>query len=67
MLKDEETSPEQIEAFRRMPPGRRLALAESLCWSARELKAAWLRQQHADWTEQEISQEVARIFLNART
>lgn len=67
MLQDEQTSPEQFAAFRRMPPGRRLALAEALYWSARELKATWLRQQHADWTEQEVAREVARIFLHART
>jgi hypothetical protein len=33
MLPDEQMSPEQLEAYRRMPP--RLALAERLYWSAR--------------------------------
>jgi len=41
--------------------------AESLCWSARELKAAWLRSQHGDWTENQVAREVARIFANARS
>jgi len=67
MLPDEQTSPEQIEAFRRMGPERRLALAEELYWSARELKAAWLRAQHPDWSETQVSQEVTRIFLHARS
>jgi hypothetical protein len=67
MLPDEQTSPEQIEAFRRMTPERRLALAEQLYWSARELKAAWLRAQHADWSEKKVSQGVTRIFSNARS
>ena len=67
MLQDEETNAEQIESFRRMTAERRLALAEALYWSAREWKAAGLREQHADWTEQEISREVARLFLHART
>jgi hypothetical protein len=67
MLPDEQTSPEQIEAFRRMPPERRLALAEQLYWSARELKAAWLRAQHPDWSEAEVAREVTRIFLHARS
>jgi len=67
MLPDEQTSPEQIEAFRRMTPERRLALAEQLYWSARELKAAWLRAQHADWSEEQVSREVTRIFSHART
>jgi hypothetical protein len=67
MLPDEQTSPEQMEAFRRMPPERRLALAEQLYWSARELKAAWLRAQHPDWSEAEVAREVTRIFLHARS
>ncbi len=67
MLADEQTSPEQFEAFRRMSPERRLALAEQLYWSARELKAAGLRTQHADWTEEQVAREVTRIFLHARS
>jgi hypothetical protein len=67
MMPDEETSPEQIESFRRMLPEQRLALAEQLYWSARELKAAWLRAQHSDWSEAQVAQEVTRIFLHARS
>jgi len=67
MLADEQTSPEQIESFRRMPPERRLALAEGLYWSARKLKAAWLRSQHTDWSEAQVAREVTRIFLHARS
>ena len=67
MLPDEQTSPEQFEAFRRMPPDRRLALAESLYWSARQLKAAGLRAQHPDWNEEQVAREVTRIFLHARS
>jgi hypothetical protein len=67
MLPDEQTSPEQIESFRRMSPERRLALAEQLYWSARDLKATGLRAQHPDWSEAEVSREVTRIFLHARS
>ena len=67
MLKDEQASPDQIAAFRRMPPERRLALAEKLYWSAREWKAAWLHAQHPDWSAEEVRAEVTRIFSNART
>jgi hypothetical protein len=67
MLPDEQPSPEQIEAFRRMPPERRLALAEQLYWSASELKAAWLRAQRPDWSEKQVLCEVTRIFRHART
>jgi hypothetical protein len=67
MLPDERTSPEQIAAFCRMTPERRLALAESLFWTAREMKKSWLRAQHADWSEEKIAQETTRIFQHART
>ena len=67
MLLDEQASPEQVAIFRRMTPGRRLALAEQLYWSAREIKAAWLRAQHSDWDEEQIAREVTRAFTHART
>ncbi len=67
MLPDEQLSPEQIALFSRMPPERRLALAEQLYWTARDLKAAWLRAQHSDWTEEQIAREVTRLFTYART
>ena len=67
MLPDEQTSPEQFASFRRMLPERRLALAEQLYWTAREVKAAWLRAQHVDWSEDQVKREVTRIFLHARS
>jgi len=67
VLPDEQPTPEQIAIFRQMTPERRLSLAEQLYWTARELKAAWLRARHPDWTDQQISQEVTRLFLHART
>ena len=66
MLLDEQTSPEQIAILRRMTPERRLALAEGLYWTAREMKKAWLRSLHADWSDEQVSREVTRIFRNAR-
>ena len=67
MLLDEQTSPEQIAILRRMTPECRLALAEGLYWTAREMKKAWLRAQHADWSDEQVASEVTRIFRNART
>jgi len=58
-------SPEQVEIYRRMTPGRRLEIAEQMYWSARELKGAWLRSQHPDWTEEQVDQEVTRLFSHA--
>jgi len=67
VLPDEKPTPEQIAIFRQMTPERRLSLAEQLYWMARELKAAWLRARHPEWTEEKVSQEVTRIFLHAPT
>ena len=67
MLPDERPSREQIAAYRRMAPSRRLALAEQLYWSARKMKAAGLRHQHPDWAEEQVKAEVSRIFTHART
>jgi hypothetical protein len=67
VLARDQPSPVQIAIYRRMTPERRLALAEGLYWTAREMKAAWLRAQHADWSESRVSQEVTRIFSHART
>lgn len=67
MLPDEQTSPEQIAIFRAMTSERRFQLAEQLYWFARKMKAAGLRMQHPDWSEEHVNVEVRRIFTNART
>lgn len=54
----------QIQALRRMTAEQKLQVAMQLYWSARELKAAWIRDQHPDWTDE---QAVREIFTNART
>ena len=60
-------SPEQVEIYRRMTPGRRLGLAEHLYWTGREMKATWLRSIHPEWTEDQVAKEVTRIFSHARS
>jgi hypothetical protein len=67
MLPDERTTELQFEILRRMTPERRLALAEGMYWMAHQMKTAWIRQQHQDWSDEQVGREVARIFLNART
>lgn len=64
---DDAPSPEQIEIYRRMTPGRRLEIAEQLYWTAREMKTAWLRSQHPEWSDEHLAQEVTRIFSHARS
>jgi len=67
MLADEQTSPEQFAILRTMPGEQRLRLAEQLYWVARKLKAAGVRGQHPEWTEDAVNAEVNRIFLHARS
>jgi hypothetical protein len=62
VLADEQTTPEQFAALRAMTGVRRLQLAEQLYWSARKMKAAGLRYQHPDWSEQCVNDEVRRVF-----
>ena len=37
----------------------------ALYWSARNLKAAALRHQHPDWSEEKIQKTVREIFLTS--
>jgi hypothetical protein len=64
-LVDEQPSPEQIAIYRSMNGQRRLEIAEQLFWTARAFKIAGVRYWHPDWTEEEVLEEVNRIFLHA--
>lgn len=50
-----------------MTLAQKLRAAERLYWSARQLKAAALRAEHPDWTEEAIQHAVRQIFLYARS
>lgn len=52
----------QVAIFRRMTPEQKLRAAERLYWSARELKAAWFRHEHPEWTEAEVEKAVRDAF-----
>ncbi|HAM70421.1 MAG TPA: hypothetical protein DCM86_02120 [Verrucomicrobiales bacterium] len=67
MLADEHLSPEQVEALRRMSPGERWRTAHQLYWTMRHHKAAFLRFQHPDWSDDQIRDQVRRAFLYAGT
>jgi hypothetical protein len=67
MLPDEQPGPDQIAALRAMTGEQRLRMAEKLYWSARKMKTAGVRAQHPDWTEEQVKDEVRRIFTNARS
>jgi hypothetical protein len=50
-----------------MSPAQKLRAAERLYLSARQLKAAALRAEHPDWTDEAIHEAVRQIFLYARS
>jgi len=50
-----------------MSPQKKLQVAMSLYYSAKELKTAWLRQKNSEWSDQKIKQAVKEAFANART
>ena len=59
--------PEQRRILRSMTPEKKIEIALRLYHSAREMKAAGLRMQNPDWTEEKIQTKVREIFLYART
>jgi hypothetical protein len=52
-----------IEIIARMTPAQKLQASMRLYWSARALKAAYLRAEHPDWSEPEIAAAVRKAFL----
>ena len=59
--------PEQKKIYQTMTPEKKLQVALDLYYSAKELKAAGLKQQHPEWSAEKIRQRVREIFLYART
>jgi len=67
MLADEQSSPEQIELFRRMTPEQRWQAAHQLYWTMRRHKTAFLQSLHPTWSDQQVADAVRQIFSHART
>lgn len=55
----------QQTIFAKMTPTQKLRAALRLRESAMELKAAWLRRKHPDWSRESIEAEVMKEFANA--
>jgi len=56
---------QQIDIYRNMPAGDKLALAAEFNQAARELKRCFLKMHHPEWSEQQLQREVKKIFLYA--
>lgn len=59
--------PEQKRILKAWTPSQKLKVAMDLYYSARELKAAGLRCQNPDWTEEKMEEEVRVIFRHAES
>lgn len=66
-MMEEPISAEYEETLRRLSGAQKLRTTAALYWAARRLKAARLRMQHPDWTEEQIEQRVKEIFMHAVT
>ena len=62
-----EDDPKVIELRRKMTPEQKLATAGKMFLAAREFKAAALRSFHPDWSEEQVREELRRIFATTRT
>ncbi len=60
-------TPEYIATLQRMTGAQKLRTAFQLYWGARKIKAARLRQQHPEWSEEQVQQRVKEIFMYAVT
>ena len=61
-----EAHEEYIRVLRAMTPEQKLRAASNLYCGARDLKAAWFRSQHPEWSEEQIQKAVRDAFLYAR-
>lgn len=55
----------QTARYRAMTPSERLQEAIRMYWDARELRAAYLRQRHPDWSEEAVQAAVREAFMYA--
>lgn len=53
----------QDEILRAMSPARRLEVARELYGTAWQIKAAGLRRQHPDWSEELLLAKLRRVFV----
>ena len=51
-----------LRAYRRAGPARRAEIAAELSEAIRELSRAGVRMRYPDWSEDQVTREVCRIF-----
>lgn len=56
----------RLARLRAMTPTEKMAAAARLYWSARRLKAGYLRSLHPEWSDARVEEEVKLAFLYHR-
>ena len=64
---NEPIHPVQIEGFRGMTPAQKLQMVADLYDAGIRLKAAGLRLENPDWTDERLDREARRSLLYAGT
>ena len=57
--------PEQKRIYQSMTPEQKVNIVFDLYHAARQMKSAYLKKRHPDWTDEMIEQKVREIFLYA--
>ena len=57
------TTPEEIDALRKMTPAEKLRQVAAIHIQARQWKRAALKMQHPTWTPEQIERRLREIFL----
>jgi hypothetical protein len=55
---------ETAAKYRSMTPAEKIQMASDMNQAARKRAAARLKHEHADWDEQQVNAEVARLMLS---
>ena len=53
-----------VEVLRRLTPGERLAIANRMWVSARQVVEFVVRRDHPNWNGEQVQQEIARRMLH---
>ena len=53
-----------VEILRRLTPGERLAIANRMWVSARNVVEFVVRRDHPDWSREQVQHEIARRMLH---
>jgi len=67
MHQGDQPGADQLAVLRDMTPEQRWRAAHRLYWTLRRHKAAFLRDRHPEWSDEQVERETRRSFLHARS